>query len=153
MTEDDNKQTSEQSPKPNPDLKNLERFVGTWKLTGGAQGTIRFEWMKGGFFLVQHVDLEHGGNKHQGIEIIGHEQKFGAEPSAEIKSRYYGFSDGITFDYVYETDGDNLTIWAGERGSSSYCKGKFSEDGSTMTAEWTYPGGGYQVTGTRVESE
>ena len=153
MKENDTENQVQQMPKPNPDLKSLEKFIGTWKLSGGAQGTIRFEWMEGGFFLIQHVELEHNGRKHKGIEIIGHEQKIGAEPSKEIKSRYYGFRDGITQDYVYEADGDNLTIWMGEKGSSSYCKGKFSEDGDTMTAEWIYPGGGYKVTGTRVKSE
>lgn len=151
MSENTGKQSPQQSPKPNPDLKSLEKFVGVWKLSGGATGTIRFEWMEGGFFLIQHVDLEHNGNKHRGIEIIGHEQKFGAAPSKEIKSRYYGYGDGITFDYVYETDGDALTIWAGEKGSPSYCKGKFSDDGNAMSAEWFYPGGGYQVTGTRIK--
>ncbi len=150
MSESTSKQTTQQPPKPNPDLKCLEKFVGTWKLSGGATGTIRFEWMEGGFFLIQHVDLEHDGSRHRGIEIIGHEQKFGAAPSAEIKSRYYGYGDGTTFDYVYEIDGDALTIWAGEKGSASYCKGRFSDDGNTMTAEWVYAGGGYKVTGIRI---
>jgi hypothetical protein len=40
--------------------------------------------MEGGFFLVQHVDLEQNGQPIKGIEIIGHEQMFGAEPSASI---------------------------------------------------------------------
>jgi hypothetical protein len=141
----------EQSPGPNPDLKGLEKFIGTWELTGGAKGRIRFDWTEGGFFLIQHVDLEHDGRRHKGIEIIGHEQKIGGEPSQEIRSRYYGFSDGLTQDYVYEVDGDELTIWMGEKGSPAFCRGKFGEDGDTMTAEWTYPGGGYKVIGTRVK--
>ena len=48
-----------------------------------------YEWMEGGFFLVQHVDLEQDGQEIKGIEIIGHERPFGAEPSEEIKSRWY----------------------------------------------------------------
>lgn len=151
MTENTHTRTAPQTPKPHPDLRSLDKLVGTWKTSGGIEGQITFEWMEGGFFLVQHVDLVHNGRKIKGMEIIGHEQKFGEEPSAEIKTRYYGFSDGVTLDYVYEMDGDTLTIWAGEKGSPAYCKSKFSEDGNSMTAEWTYPGGGYKATGTRVK--
>jgi hypothetical protein len=37
-------------------------------------------------------------------------------PSEEIKGRFYS-NTGDTVDYVYELEGDTLTIWAGERGS------------------------------------
>jgi hypothetical protein len=137
----------EQALKPNPDLKSLDRLEGTWDVSGGVQGTIRYEWMEGGFFLFQHVDL--GANK--GLELIGHEQKFGEEPSKDIKSRYYG-SEGYTFDYVYELDGDTLTIWGGKRGSPAYYKGTFSSDGNILSGAWVYPdGGGYESTATRVK--
>jgi hypothetical protein len=42
-------------------------------------------------------------------------------------------------------------IWAGEKGSPAYARGKFSEDGNTGSGEWVYPGGGYKFTMTRVE--
>jgi hypothetical protein len=46
-------------PTASPDLKRLgDRLVGTWEVTGGAQGRVTFEWMEGGFFLIQRVDLE-----------------------------------------------------------------------------------------------
>lgn len=148
MTSNDTPQT--QQPEPNPDLKSLGRLVGTWKVSGGAEGTITYEWMEGGFFLMQHVDLVHGGHANKGIEIIGHLQAFGEEPSADILSRYYG-STGETFDYVYELDGDTLTIWGGEKGSPAYYKGTFTDDGNTLTGGWVYPcGGGYESTATRV---
>ena len=36
MTEDiTNTQHSQQTPTPNPDLKRLDRLVGTWKQSGG----------------------------------------------------------------------------------------------------------------------
>jgi hypothetical protein len=82
-------QAHQQPPGPSPDLRNLNRLVGTWKVSGGAQGRVTFEWMEGGFFLLQHVDLEQYGQKIKGIEIIGHEKPFGAGPSEEIKSRFY----------------------------------------------------------------
>jgi hypothetical protein len=142
---------SQQTPTPNPDLKSLERLVGTWKVSGGTQGEVRYEWMEGGFFLIQHVDMESDGRPIKGIEVIGHLQLFGEEPSEEIKSRYYG-STGETLDYVYEMEGNTLTIWGGEKGSPAYYKGTFSADGNTLTGEWVYPGGGgYPSTSIRVQ--
>jgi hypothetical protein len=138
------------APTPDPDLEGLSKLVGTWNVTGGAQGQVTYEWMEGGFFLIQHVDLEQDGVRHKGIEIIGHEQTFGAPPSEDIKSRYYD-SNGATLDYVYEVEGDTLTIWGGERGSPAYYKGRFSADGTTCSGAWVYPGGGgYESTMTRV---
>jgi len=145
-----NSQANPQPPQPNPDLKNLERLVGTWEMSGEVQGRVTFEWMEGGFFLIQRVDLEQYGQRIKGIEIIGHERPFGAEPSEEIKSRFYS-NTGDTLDYVYELEGGALTIWAGEKGSPAYVKGTFSEDGNTGSGEWVYPGGGYRFTMTRVK--
>ena len=136
---------------PNPDLQALNRLIGTWKQAGELDGEIRYEWAEGGFFLLQHVDFTHGENKIKGVEIIGHEQNFGAEPSTEIKSRFYSFLDGMTIDYVYEMEGDTITIWGGQKGSPAYYKGTFSADGNTLSGGWVYPGGGYEAVSTRVE--
>ena len=147
MTDDSSTPTESQSLQPNPDLKSLERLVGTWDVSGGAAGTVTYEWTQGGFFLLQHVEL--GGNK--GLEVIGHERKFREEPSADIRSRYYGFSEGETLDYTYELQGDTLTIWSGARGSPAYYQGTFSDDGNTLTGAWHYPGGGgYESVSTKV---
>jgi len=116
----------------------------------GVSGTVTYEWMESGFFLIQRVDLEQYGQRIKGIEIIGHERPFRAEPSEEIKSRFYS-NMGDTLDYVYELEGDTLTIWAGEKGSPAYAKGTFGEDGNTGSGEWVYPGGGgYRFTMTRA---
>jgi hypothetical protein len=148
----DNNPNTQPTPTPNPDLKSLERLVGAWRQSGGVEGTVTYEWMEGGFFLVQHVDLEHDGHKIKGMEIIGHLQRFGEEPSREIKSRFYSFMDGLTLDYVYEAEGDTLTIWGGEKGSPAYYRGRFSADGNTLTGGWVYPGGGgYEATTTRIK--
>ncbi len=137
-------------PQPNPDLKAFDRLLGTWQVSGGAQGTIRYEWMEGQFFLMQHVNLEQHGMTIKGIEIIGHLQPFGALPSPEIRSRYYD-SMGNTLDYVYEVEGDTLMIWAGDKGSPAYYKGIFSADGRILNGKWVYPdGGGYESVATKV---
>lgn len=118
---------------PNPDLRTLARLAGTWRVSGEATGQVRYEWTEGGFFLIQHFDLIHGDRPIRGIEVIGHLHPFGGEPSAEIHTRVYSFTDGQTLDYVYDLTGDTLTIWAGHRGSPSFYRGTFGEDGQTVT--------------------
>jgi hypothetical protein len=150
LVTDDTSTQYQQPAAPDPDLKRLERLVGTWNVSGGAPGTVTYDWMEGGFFLIQRVDLEQFGEKITGIEIIGHERPYGAEPSKDIRSRFYD-SMGNTLDYVYQLDGDVLTIWSGEKGSPAYFKGTFSEDGNTCAGAWVYPGGGgYESTMTRA---
>lgn len=145
------KSYSQQSAKPNADLKSLERLVGTWKVSGEAEGEIKYEWAEGGFFLLQHFDLLHGGRKIKGVEVIGHLQGLGETPSKEIRTRVYSFLDGLTLDYVYELEGDTLTIWGGEKGSPAYYKAKFSADGNTLAGGWLWPGGGYKTITTRIK--
>ena len=151
MTDHNNTQATQQPPKPYPGLKSLSKLVGVWNVSGpDIKGQIRFEWMEGGFFLMQRVDLNHGGHKIKGIEIIGYERGFGAtEPSQHIKSHWFDH-EGNTFEYTYEVDDDTLTIWGGEKGSPAYYKGKWSDDGNTNTGGWHYPGGGYESTMTRA---
>jgi hypothetical protein len=141
-----------QQPEPAADLEALDRLVGTWEVSGGVNGRVVYEWLEGGFFLLQHVDLrQQDGQPIKGIEVIGHERPFGAEPSPEVKSRFYD-SLGNTLDYVYELDGDVLTIWGGEKGSPAYYRGTFSQDGNSCAGAWVYPGGGYESTMTRATS-
>ncbi|GAA1718123.1 hypothetical protein [Brachybacterium phenoliresistens] len=139
----------EAPPLPSARLRALDRLVGTWAVTGGAEGTVRYAWMDGGHFLIQHVDLEQFGQSITGFEVIGHLHPFGEPVSEEIASRYYD-SQGNTFDYVYELDGGTLTIWAGAQGSPAYFRGTFTDDDTVMTGDWVYPGGGgYTSTMTR----
>lgn len=126
-----------------PQMKQLERLVGTWELSGDTKGTVRYEWMEGGFFLKQQVDLKLFGRAVKATEIIGHLRPFGEGPSQEVHSRAYD-SLGNTLDYVYEMEGDTLTIWGGQKGSPAYFKAQFSEDWKSSTGEWVYPDGGYQ---------
>ena len=142
---------------PNPDLRSLDRLIGTWKVSdpsgkGSIAGQVTYEWAEGGFFLMQHFDFVHDGRKIKGIEVIGHLQLFGEEPGEEIRTRVYSFLDGMTLDYVYELVDDTLMIWGGEKGSPAYFKGQFSDDGNTLTGGWVYPGGGgYESRMSRVK--
>ena len=45
---------SAEAPAPPADLKDLgDRLVGAWKISGEAEGETAWEWMEGGFFLIQ----------------------------------------------------------------------------------------------------
>lgn len=142
-----------QIPQPDMRLKTLDILVGKWNVSGPeVKGHISYEWMEGGYFLVQNIDLEQYGQNVKGIEIIGFERKFGeTQQSSDIKSRFYD-NTGNTLDYTYEIEDDTLTIWGGEKGSPAYFKGKFSTDGNSNEGAWVYPGGGgYSSTMTRVK--
>ena len=135
---------------PSAELTALDRLVGTWSVTGGAEGTVRYEWMAGRFFLLQHVELSQFGQPVTGLEVIGNLRPFGEPVGVDVVSRFYD-ATGNTFDYVYELVDDKLTIWAGAKGSPAYYEGTFSADDTTVTGEWTYPGGGgYASTMTRT---
>jgi hypothetical protein len=151
MTSTETTASSRGENSPSPALKRIgEIFVGTWSLSGGANGTTRFEWAEGGLFLIQHVDLMVFGRKIKGVEMIGHLHRAGEAPSDEIWTRFYSFGDGLTLDYVYELNGRTLTIWFVKKGSDNRYVGEFSKDGSSFKGAWAWPGGGYEVTGVRV---
>lgn len=134
---------------PSAGVRALDRLVGTWDITGGAEGQVRYEWMAGGYFLLQHVELSQHGQQVRGFEVIGHLRPFGEPPSEDVHSRFYD-DRGNTFDYTYELSGDTLTIWAGPKGSPAWFRGTFSADARVVEGEWVYPGGGgYSSTMTR----
>lgn len=145
MSDNTEFQMPERPTSPNPALRTLDRLIGEWMVDGdNMSGKIRFEWMEGGYFLVQHVDLLHDGRKITGMEIIGWD-----EARQVLASQFFG-NDGIIFPYVWVVDNDTLTIWGGEVGSAAKYEGKFSDDGNSNSGAWEWPGGGYRSSMTRA---
>jgi hypothetical protein len=97
-------QVSQQSTEPELKLRRLDRLVGTWEVSGGLQGKVSYEWMEGGFFLIQRFDFDHDGRRIKGFEVIGRERMLGAEPSEDIKTGVYT-ATGDTLEYTYELEG------------------------------------------------
>jgi|SRR5881397_4003063 len=107
------------TPKPAPELKKLDYFLGTWTLEGdmkpGPMGpggkmteTERTEWMDGGFFLVSHIDFKSAGmGNGTGISFLGYNAN----------------------DKVYTYDGFN------SMGEAEHAKGTLDGDTWTYTAE------------------
>ena len=128
-------------------LHTLDRLVGTWAISGESTGTVRYEWMDGGKFLVQHVELTHDEEVTSGVEYIGVNKEDGL-----LRSHYFG-SDGEILEYVYELEGDTLTIWFGDVGSPARFVGAFDASDKVNTGRWEWPGGGYESTMTKQEDD
>ncbi len=72
-------------PEPDPALKRLKSFVGRWTMRGrtlgsdedNVSGVTTFEWLPGGFFLQQRVELVFAGYEINGLEVIGYDPSIG----------------------------------------------------------------------------
>jgi hypothetical protein len=145
MADSNNHLAANLPTEPYAQLRTLDRLVGQWEATGPfLQGVMTYEWMEGGFFLIQHVDAEARGRQIKGTEYIGFD-----EDTQTLRSHYMDIH-GANFTYTWEIDGATIKIWFGEKGSDNYFEGRFSEDGDSYTGAWQWPGGGYTATLTRV---
>jgi hypothetical protein len=145
MADHNNDRAGTLPDRPAPALKSLERLIGRWKVTGTLfEGSIAFEWMEGGFFLVQHVDARARSRPIRGIEYIGFDEETGT-----LRSHYMD-DHGANFVYTWETEGDLLRIWLGGKDSTTRFEARFSPDGESFSGRWQWPGGGYAATATRV---
>ena len=150
MTVDTTSGSARSEPTPQPDLKALgDKLLGTWKISGESEGETTYEWMKGGFFLIQRGQVVRPEGAFEFVQIIGYDRTPGAEPGSAITGRLYT-SHGDTLTYVCEDDEKTLTIWFGQKGSPAFYKGEWSQDSNTINGAWEMPGGGYKETMTRV---
>jgi len=139
------------APTRNPGLKALDKLVGTWRASGETQGTLTYEWMEGGFFLIARGDTEQNGQRTKHIEIIGYDHEAGAEPAEVMTSRLYT-NRGDTLSYTHEVDDQGMTTWFGPKGSPATFKARWVDD-NTLTGAWEWPGGGYKLTLSRIRTK
>jgi hypothetical protein len=144
---------------PNQALRRLDFLVGEWRLEGRDAGSgdpitgrLRFDWMDGGFYLVQQVDIDYAGRPVHGIEYIGHQESSGTLRSYFFSNEGPGPFGDVAIEYVYEPEDDALTIWGGDVGSPAHFRGQITEDRSTITGRWEWPGGGYRATMRRMSA-
>jgi hypothetical protein len=129
-------------PKPGPELKKLDVFVGTWTLDGamkpGAMGpggtmteTEKCDWMEGGFFLVCHSDYKSTMGNGVGLSVMGY--------SADDKVyTYREFSSFGEFNDSRGTfDGDTWTWTSDEKMDGKAMKGRFTIH-MTSAASYTF---------------
>jgi hypothetical protein len=146
MADSNNKLAGRLPEKPYPELKKLERLFGRWQVSGNfIQGEIAYEWMEGGFFLIQHVDLRHGDQAIKGIEYIGFD-----EDTQTLRSHFMD-NHGSNFTYTWDLVGNALNIWFGDKDSDNFCIATFSSDGNSCHSYWQWPEGDGQIGGYEAE--
>lgn len=155
-----NAPAAQQPPTPSPALRALDVMLGTWDLRGRdlvtdgeIRGRLRFEWLEGGFYLVQHVEIDYVGRKIKGTEYVGYDRE-----SQQLRSYFFSNDGpspfgGVALEYVWEVDDDTITIWGGYVGSPAKFQGRFDPDRNSGFGRWEWPGGGYEATMTRVRPE
>jgi hypothetical protein len=118
-------------PKPGPELKKLDMFVGTWTLDGamkasamGPGGTMteneKCEWMEGSFYLVCHSDYKGSMGAGVGLSVMGYSTDDKAYTYREFNS--YGEFD----DSRGTVDGDTWTWTNEEKMDGKTMKGRFT---------------------------
>jgi hypothetical protein len=133
----DNTASPQQPPRPDPALKRLEPFVGTWDMRGrtldsdvdNVVGRATFEWLPGGFFLQQRIALTFMGHEIQSLEVIGYDPASGTFPST-----VYPNMIGTPLPYRWEVRDNGLTIRTDTIGATFH--GTWSEDGTGFSGGW-----------------
>lgn len=131
--------TQSQMPTPDPALKRLERFVGTWSMEGhlvgsddnNIKGQATYRWVPGGFFLEQRITLNFMGLEIDSLELIGYDSETGTFPST-----VYSNMSPVPLPYRWEVDGDTVTISVSYGPLDATFKGAFSEDGRSFAGGW-----------------
>ncbi len=119
------------APKPGPELKKLDVFVGTWNLDGnmkassmGPAGTMteneKCEWMEGGFYLVCHSDYKSSMGNGVGLSVMGYSNDDKAYTYHEFSST------GEYVDSKGTIDGDTWTWTSEEKMGGMTMKGRFT---------------------------
>lgn len=124
-------------PGPHPALRKLDRFVGSWTMTGrtldsdvdNVRAKASFEWLPGGHFLAQRFEADFMGMEIRSFEVIGY------DPATETyPSTVYANMAGMPLPYRWEIDGDELKITAEALGSTF--RGRWNEDGTVFSGGW-----------------
>ena len=118
-------------PKPGPEVKKLDTFVGTWTLDGtmkpgmmGPGGSMteneKCEWMEGGFYVVCHSEYKSSMGNGSGLSVMG----YSTDDKAYTYREFNSF--GEFEDSKGSVDGDTWT-WASDE----------KMDGKTMKSRFT----------------
>lgn len=146
-------------PQPDPELKRLDRFVGTWTMEGdlvggegkNIKGQATFRWLPGGFFLEQHITLDFLGLPIDSTELVGYDTETGTFPST-----VYSNMSPAPLPYRWEVDGENLTITVSYGPLDSTFHGRFGDDGQFSGGWRPNPGAdltvnvAYDLSGRRI---
>src|SRR6266545_3299397 len=152
---------AQQAPRPDPALKRLENFIGTWEMKGrtlnskedNVLGRATFEWLPGGFFLQQRIELNFMGLQLRSLELVGYDLQ-----TQTFASNVYSNMSPMPLPYKWDVQDDTLTISVTYGPLDATFKGKFSKDGKSFSGGWRpNPGADesinvpYDIEGTRAK--
>jgi hypothetical protein len=126
-------------PKPGPELKKLDVFVGTWTLDGsmkpgmmGQGGSMteneKCEWMDGGFYVVCHSSYKSAMGGGVGLSVMGYSNEDKAYTYREFNS-FGEFEDSKGL-----VEGDTWTWMADEKMGTMTMKSRFVMKITSATA-------------------
>lgn len=129
-----------EAPKPAPELKRLDVFVGSWTLDGdmkpgpmGPGGKMteneKCEWMEGDFYLVCHSEYKSSMGNGVGLSVMGYSNDDKAYTYREFNS----FGEFVNS--KGSLDGDTWTWTADEKMGGMTMKGRFT---MKMTSSTSY---------------
>ena len=94
-------------------------------------GRAMFEWLPGGFFLQQRIELNFMGMELRGLELI----RFDPETHS-FPSYVYSNMSPVPLPYKWDVQDDTLTISVAYGQIDATFKGKFSKDGKRFSDGW-----------------
>jgi hypothetical protein len=128
-------------PTPDPALKRLERYVGTWDMKGrtvgsevdNVSGRATFEWLPGGFFMQQRTSLNFNfiGLQIQSLELIGYDPE-----SETFPSTVFSNMAPTPLPYRWEVGEDTLKITVSYGPLDATFTGTWSQDGKSFGGGW-----------------
>ncbi|HEX2088434.1 MAG TPA: DUF1579 family protein [Actinomycetota bacterium] len=162
MTNELEQAAAEQSglPQPDPALRLLDRFVGTWTIRGHLVGSDKdtitgeatYQWLPGGFFLEQRIKLDFMQYEIESVEFIGYDPETGTFPSTVFSNM-----SPVPLPYRWEVEDDRIRISVSFPPLDATFEGTWSEDRETFAGGWRpNPGAdetvnvAYDVSGHRV---
>lgn len=125
-------------PTPPSTLQALNALVGEWSLQGShpaepgvvVRGRVAFEWLEGGFFLVERWQVERP-EFPDGIAIIG-----AAAESPDSLSQQYFDSRGVARVYGLSLENRVWRLWRDGQPFSQRFSGPISDDGNSIAGRW-----------------
>jgi len=126
-------------PQPDSALKRLDRFIGSWQMTGrmlGADadnisGRATFEWLPGGFFLQQRFTLDFAGIQIESLELVGYDPESGTFPSTVFSNL-----SPTPLPYRWEVGDEALTITVSYGPLDATFTGQWRDDGHRFAGGW-----------------
>jgi hypothetical protein len=128
-----------QFPTPDPALRRLDRFVGTWSMEGHLvdsdeitiKGQTTFRWLPGGFFLEQRGAMNFMGMDIANLELIRCDPDTGTFPST-----VYSNLSPTPLPYRWEVENDTLKISVSYPPLDATFTGTFGDDGDSFGGRW-----------------